>query len=548
MWESKDKREGKTFSKSGIPPKTGISPEIGTSPESVPESKPESKTGKIARGLRELSFEISGHKCGPALRWLILFNLAVLFCRPQNDLPIPHINIPFLVLQLSVVPFVLGHLFSLWRSFAQVKAIFLILALGAVHVPIALNNFWAFHTWRDLLQQQLCFLFPLIIFLSTGKSLRALVKVLIGIGIYLAVYGLTHGGVGPGGFLGDENDLALALLAFLGIPLLLIGAARGAHRKLLMVVVSLLILGGVVATSSRGGFVGLVGLFGYVYWKSPAKGATTFAAVLIALASVVFVPKEYWDDMSTIKETNTGTAKERREMWSVAINIWLHPPHFLFGTGMDNCRYWMSHFEPATNRSNYAKSYGGRAVHSSLFQLLPDLGLTGLLLFSWLVWTSFMGNSRLARSLKRVSLVVQPAMYKLGSELDNSSSVHSEDSTVVENVVENSASMEGEETPRWEESQQEMLEKSYYLLRSALREAQYTRALLLGINSSWVGAIGSGLFISALYYPVFWFLASLTVAVQAHSQRLLRGMQLVAEEASGLSMELSITADKQEED
>ena len=85
----------------------------------------------------------------------------------------------------------------------------------------------------------------------------------------LSIYAISHKGVGPGAFVYDENDTALALNMAIPFAFLL---ARSAHytagqKKILLAIGGILCLG-VVATFSRGGLLGMIAVIAVFWWWS----------------------------------------------------------------------------------------------------------------------------------------------------------------------------------------------------------------------------------------------------------------------------------------
>ena len=263
---------------------------------------------------------------------------------------------------------------------------------------LARNNFWAFSAFRDLLQQYLCYLFPVVLIASYSARLLRIVTCLNLCAAYLGLYSVTHGGVGPGGFLGDENDMALTLLGLVGISLGMFPVLRFGFPKLVLSGSAIaLSLVGIVASSSRGGFVGLLLLLSCAFWRTTHKIAMIGVGITIVLGATLFVPTTYWNEMRTITNTEESTAKGRIEIWKIGLNMWLSPEIFLFGSGMQNTPNRIAEYEPDFNRSSAGKSVGGRAVHSSYIQLMCDLGLAGILLFLTAVGGAMWANRRTER-------------------------------------------------------------------------------------------------------------------------------------------------------
>ncbi len=465
----------------------------------------------------ELQKECAGVSPRKALSVLVGINLMILFMRPQNDLSVLRILELPLILSLCALPIVVPRLLELWKSSLVMKSMFGMLVLGGLWIPFAHNNAYAFYTWQDVATQYLLYLFPLILIVQTGRQLRSLSIIVALMGAYLSIYAITHAGRGPGAFLGDENDLCLALLGFLGLPLFLFSHTRSQAERWLFIAAVGLMLTGVVASLSRGGFLGLVALLGYLFLRSRAKVLIIIFGVLTMLIGALFVPQEYWEEMSTIQDVQGGTANERTRTWKIAFDIWAHPPHIAFGTGMNNARAWMGEFEPKVNKSNYKRSLAGRSVHSTLFQLLADLGVAGILIVGTALLLSYRRNVKADKTMIRTVSSIKKLDGRIRDYLEQRSIVHEE--------LQRDVAVPSIQNAR-EEVDFESLRK---LLKFSVSHLQYLSAFSLGLNACFVGVLISGLFVSVLYYPSIWFLVALSFIVQQHAERVQRKLRAVVD-------------------
>jgi probable O-glycosylation ligase (exosortase A-associated) len=263
-----------------------------------------------------------------------------------------------------------------------------ILCFMAAWVPFATNNFWAFKTTWVLLQTYL-FTVSLATFVNSAERLRAFALIWIASGFFQAIWGTLHAGRGTGYFNGDENDFALTMCLILPFTLLSWGHLERVWQKLLCAITAVACVVGVVASSSRGGFVGLVATCGLMVLLHPKRlrFAALGAAAVVLLAALA--GPAYWDEMATIFDEG-GTKQDRYDLWSVAWSAYTHNP--VLGVGPGNINWVIQdyqHFEPG------ARSDNGRAVHSFYFTLLAELGSAGVILYALLLAYN-------ARDLRRI--------------------------------------------------------------------------------------------------------------------------------------------------
>ncbi len=215
---------------------------------------------------------------------------------------------------------------------------------------------------------------------------------------WVGLYGITHGGRGPGGFLGDENDLALACVAafpfaFYGFQLL------GGWKRIAVGALGVVLVMAIVASISRGGFVGLVVALAYCLFSGANKLRNLALAVVASGVFLVSVPGDYMDEMSTIQKTDEGTAETRRFLWITAFNVWKAYP--VLGAGGGNFNFVAGDYVPKDGKWNtpdyQERSWSGTTVHSSYFQILSELGLVGVGLYGAMVYGHLRGMSRLRK-------------------------------------------------------------------------------------------------------------------------------------------------------
>lgn len=386
---------------------------------------------------------------------LLLYSLLVFFvleyARPPAITPL---RLQFLI--SSVIPLAwLAGRGRPWSPLLTCQLLFF--AVNVVHTPFVLNNFASYMTARGMYGN-----FAIALGLAWGLSRRDWFKlgawtwvVVMG---YDALYGLTHGGVGPGGFVRDENDLALGCASALGFCLFGFGAQRGLLRWASALLAALFVAA-IVASLSRGGFLAMLAV-GFVFFLGSRHKARDLGVVMIAAALLLaLAPKEFFDEMYTIKDTDKGTAEKRQFLWAIAYRMW--EAHPVVGVGGGNFPFLAGDFQPTDGNwpaEYFARSSSGTVVHSLYFQLLSEQGLVGVALLLWLV----VGHFRTLHRVRRL-LHAQP-----------------------------------------------------HAPPDLVRDVNcYTGALAAAA----VGFLGAGAFISTLYYPYLWYFGGMTVALDAWARR-----------------------------
>jgi O-antigen ligase len=345
----------------------------------------------------------------PFAFWLLMTFFVLEYMRPE----------PFVQLKLQMASLVLFPVMWLaasrrpWSRNLTIEALFVVVC--ALTVPFAVNNYSAYMVTRAMYGHAVIAL-AITWFLANRRDFSFAIWFWVVVMAYQAIYGMTHGGHGSGGSLGDENDLALGLntalpFAFVGLQQFT-GRKRWACAGLLV-----LFLAGIVASISRGGFVGMVAVVGYCVMMGRNRLRNIAIAVVGAVLFVLAIPESYKGEIASIKDTQSGTAEERRFFWEAARNMWRAHP--ILGVGAGNSPWNMGRYQPREagqgaglfSGAEYAeRDYSSTQVHSVFFQTLAELGTAGIVLFFAMVIEHYRTLFALRRRLRRPG--VPPALRR----------------------------------------------------------------------------------------------------------------------------------------
>ena len=220
------------------------------------------------------------------------------------------------------------------------------------------------------------------------------------------IFLLTAGGhkIDAIGTVGDNNGVAMALL--MTIPFLLFCARYTADKliRLGMYVTSVLGTVTVIATYSRGGFVGMVVLGLMLLKGSRYKFRAMLAVGVLGLALFALMPDSYTARISTISDATTDDSFAIRLLaWK--INYLLALQHPFLGNGLYGSLVWANWSSQLGTAVNWLfpsplilRTF---VAHSIYFQVLGDTGFTGLFLFLGMLFTALIKTiqtQRVARS------------------------------------------------------------------------------------------------------------------------------------------------------
>ncbi|MCI0627909.1 MAG: O-antigen ligase family protein [Acidobacteria bacterium] len=389
--------------------------------------------------------------------YLVLAYLLFEFGRPQELIPGLRL-IPFgtglsvLILLKAVMSGKLDF------SRLQTKLWIPLFVVMAIHVPIAVNNFWALMTFKDMFLSY-CVYLGIVTFVDSLEKMMMLIKIWIGVLGFLAVMGIAKGGVGIGGWMGDENDFCMVMNMAAPFGYFLLFSATSVVQKMKYLGFLGAFILAAMASLSRGGFFGLASVGVYCLYRSPKKLNALIVVVVAVLFMVLLAPETYWDEIrsSTSDETmsDEGTGGARLYTWGVGMDMFFANP--IIGVGQSNFPWTFEIYE--AGRRFHERSFGGRAAHSAWVTLIAELGLVGVVIIGRMLFQCY-------KDLKLVRTRLSPvrSRQKHGQTVQAGEDVH------------------------------------VYLARA--------------MEGSLIGFIVSGVFISILWYPPLWIMIALIVALR----------------------------------
>jgi putative inorganic carbon (hco3(-)) transporter len=240
----------------------------------------------------------------------------------------------------------------------------------------------------QLIQTSKIFLmiFVSIILINDAKKLRYLFLIialslgLIGIkgGIWAILSGGSQRVYGPAGtFIGDNNDLALALN--MGLPMLFYLSKDESRRwlKLLLKFAFALNIVAIVFTYSRGGFLALALVLFLLMIKAKYKSMAVITLSMGCVLGLWLIPAKWTDRMNTIQTYEEDrSAMGRINAWHMAWNLALDRP--FTGGGFEA-------FTPTTFRMYAPNPKDYHDAHSNYFEMLAEQGFIGLGLYLLLI-------------------------------------------------------------------------------------------------------------------------------------------------------------------
>jgi len=196
---------------------------------------------------------------------MFLVWLAVEYGRPPNPM-----KMPFMVSLSSLAGWLL-HSSKRWNP--QIVLMLLFVGQTAMMIPFSENTFTAAMVAREVFVVVVAIAVPVAHFIDTSKRVEIVFRVWICIFAYMALIAVLNGGNGPGGAQHgvDENYTALFMTVAISFSFFAALTVRNVAIKVALYGAVALCVAAIVVGMSRGGFVGLVGVAAYCWWKSPGR-------------------------------------------------------------------------------------------------------------------------------------------------------------------------------------------------------------------------------------------------------------------------------------
>ena len=392
--------------------------------------------------------------------YLVLAYLFFEFGRPQELIPGLRV-IPFGTGLVALI--LLKVLMSGKLNFSrlQTKLWIPLLALMAIHVPIAVNNYWALITFKDMIMMY-CVYLGVITFVNSTEKMMTLMKLWMGLHGFLAVMGLAKGGRGIGAWMGDENDFCMVMDMAVPFGYFLLFSSTGVAQKMKYLgFLGTFILAAMVSLS-RGGFMGLAAVGAYCWYRSPKKLNALIVVVVAVLFMLVLAPERYWDEIASSTSDETmgehGTGGARLYTWGIGMDMFYANP--IIGIGQSNFPWTSGSYE--AGRTFHERSYAGRQAHSAWVTLISELGLVGIVIIGTMLLQCYKDLKLVRRRFTPVSGQKHGEIVQAGEDV------------------------------------------RAYLARA--------------MEGSLIGFIVSGVFISTLWYPSLWMMMALVVALRNISE------------------------------
>ncbi len=280
----------------------------------------------------------------------------------------------------------------------EVKMVILLTAVALISVPIAKSPRMAWAEFNDIFIKAVLMFVVMVNVLRTRRRLLGMMWLSLGIAIVLSLMALQlywvgeltvegyRVGVKIGGLFGNPNDLALHLVMMAPLAIALGMSNKSAAGKIACFSMAGLFVAGIMVTYSRGGFLGMVCVAGFLVWKLSRENRFQVMAIaaVVLLLVFVFAPGNYGMRLLSILDPSldpVGSRGQRRELLVRSIVVSLRNP---WGIGIGNF--------PIVGIRNLVS-------HNSYTQVSAELGVIGLAAYLAFVLSPFRKLAAIERRL-----------------------------------------------------------------------------------------------------------------------------------------------------
>ena len=220
------------------------------------------------------------------------------------------------------------------------------------------------------------------------KKIHFVIAMLMLFSTFAAMIGILEGGlIWQHDYLHDENQISA--LMTMTIPLIYFYSKWNNTKMMTLICYTSIAIqcGLIVRSFSRGGFLALSAVLVFIFLMTKKRIIFLFITLIGAMAVLSYAPERFFSEIQTLEQgAEETTASKRMEYWRRAVEMFKENP--LMGKGI-------SQFPVLSHK--YVKPGIGidetdfLVCHSNWFQVLSELGLVGIILYS-IIYLKYFNN------------------------------------------------------------------------------------------------------------------------------------------------------------
>jgi probable O-glycosylation ligase (exosortase A-associated) len=305
--------------------------------------------------------------------------------------------VPFHIGDITAAVTILSYYFTAQhrpqiRLYPEVRLFILFLGIAALSGPFGYYPRKSLFFLLDFGIKLGIYLWLIAKLITSEERIQGILKTFFFSGAAMASSAILRAAAGGrigGGATYDPNDLALVLVTTLPMGIMLGLSSSSFRSKILFLGGAAFNLVGIIATQSRGGFLGLLALGSFmISIKLPGISKRKFILILSVLAMIfgTYLGAEYKERIQTIFEedySDISAGSSRIGLWRQCLHI--ARDHPLLGVGPNAFSTAFGHYlEVGKFPEELSRDQVGgkwQTAHNSFLLVLNEMGLPGLLIF-----------------------------------------------------------------------------------------------------------------------------------------------------------------------
>lgn len=238
------------------------------------------------------------------------------------------------------------------------------------------------------------YIFVVVFLLLNFKYTQFAVRIWVSDGFYSDPRGLNAGGGAGTGFFKNPNDFAIAINSVFGISYYMIQFDLEKFKgwvkmRWFHIACSISMVLAILASSSRGGALGLGMISLAIWYKSKRKALGAGALIVVMMIFIALIPEDNWERFRSMGSEEDGSSQSRMELWRAGMRMASEYP--ITGVGPNNFIY--------VNTELYSSEYK-EVQHNVFVQAVSELGYPGLFLFLTMVVCCFRNHKKTREILR----------------------------------------------------------------------------------------------------------------------------------------------------
>jgi O-antigen ligase len=362
----------------------------------------------VASAFRRKEAE-TGERRDWAFTWTLIFT-AVLFLRPQDIFaPLGALHLAEVSATLGLISLFTGRLAKRQTLSRVTPELVGVLVFGAVILLTAPFSIWfggAIGVFQELYVKVVLVYLLAVNVLVSPTRLRKLTWVLILVLGYLASRAIFDYARGVnlvsrgtrvmgsvGGIMQNPNDLAMNMVVFLPFAALLAMQPGSLFKRLVAAACGVSMIGAIVASGSRGGFLGFAVMMAVLAVVTARKRpAFVLAGVVALICALPLVPDSYWRRIASITDESKDdvqSSQARKRLMGESWDAFVQNP--ITGVGAGQFKDW----------NPQGREEAWHEAHNVWLQVAAELGVFGVGAFLFLAFRAFYAVFQTRRLLSR---------------------------------------------------------------------------------------------------------------------------------------------------